>query len=172
MLCGFISAASIGAPFSGISRLFGNAFLSGFISAASIRATFGHYKIKAYFIMFLKDWIITTLLVLMIDGSYLFLTSAPFRAMIERIQGSALKANVYGIVFSYLAIVVLIVMFASGRKWWEVWLLGAAAYGLYDATNYALFKSYDKWIAMQDTVWGGTMFVLVVKAKEYLYKIV
>lgn len=107
------------------------------------------------------EWIITTILVLLIDGTYLSLTSGPFKSMVSRIQGTPFQMNIYGAILSYIAIVVLIVMFTPGRKWWEVWILGAATYGLFDATNYAIFSKYNKWIAIQDTLWGGTLFLLV-----------
>lgn len=114
--------------------------------------------------------IIITLLVLIIDGTYLSLTSSPFRNMITRIQGSPIALNIYGAILAYVAIVILILFFTDGRKWWEIWLLGASTYGLFDATNYALFKGWNKWIAIQDTIWGGTLFLLVCQAKKMLIK--
>jgi uncharacterized membrane protein len=116
------------------------------------------------------NWFIITVLVLIIDGTYLSLTSSPFRNMITRIQGSPMVINIYGAILAYVAIVILIFFFTDGRKWWEIWLLGASTYGLFDATNYALFKGWNKWIALQDTIWGGTLFVLVCQAKKMLIK--
>lgn len=117
----------------------------------------------------LKNWIITILLVLVIDGTYLSLTSSPFRNMISQIQGSPIRLNMYGAILAYIAIVVLIMFFTDGRKWWENWLLGACTYGLFDATNYALFSKWNKWIALQDTMWGGILFMLVCESKKILF---
>ena len=45
----------------------------------------------------------------------------------------------------------------------DAFILGALAYGLYDTVNYGLLKNWDLMLAMQDTIWGGILFVLVTK---------
>jgi uncharacterized membrane protein len=42
------------------------------------------------------------------------------------------------------------------------------AYGLYDTVNYGLLKNWNLMLAVQDTIWGGILFVLVTK----LYRMV
>jgi len=39
----------------------------------------------------------------------------------------------------------------------EAFLLGAATYGVYDATNYATLKNYSPVFAVADTLWGGIL---------------
>ncbi len=118
----------------------------------------------------LKKWVILLLLVVIIDFVYLWLTSGPFMEMINVIQGKGSKIKIMGAVFCYLAIVIMIGMFGLDRKWWEVWLLGATTYTVYDSTNYALFEKWNKLIAIQDVLWGGTLFVIVTQLYNRVIK--
>jgi uncharacterized membrane protein len=41
-------------------------------------------------------------------------------------------------------------------------LFGLVVYGIFNATNYAIFKGYNPWIAFQDTLWGTFVYSFVV----------
>ena len=43
---------------------------------------------------------------------------------------------------------------------WHCWLLGFIIYGVFDATNLALFKKWDIRLAISDAIWGGVLFAL------------
>lgn len=108
---------------------------------------------------FLWIWII--LFTLVIDGTYLSLTAQSFSRMVTRIQQTPLKVRYIGVILSYAVIVFLIGHFVIDRPWYDAFLLGAGTYAVFDATNYALFRAYDGWIALQDVLWGGILFTLV-----------
>jgi len=101
-------------------------------------------------------------IMLVIDGFYLSLTSKPFVQMIERIQNLNVSVRWTGAVISYLCMALLLVLFAIQRNSThiETFLLGLLSYGIYDSVNYALFTKWDAMIAVQDSVWGGILFVL------------
>jgi uncharacterized membrane protein len=57
----------------------------------------------------------------------------------------------------YLAMAYLL---TKARSAWEAAAIGAAAYAVYDFTNYALFKDYTLTFALMDTAWGGILFAV------------
>jgi uncharacterized membrane protein len=109
-------------------------------------------------------------IMLVIDGFYLAFTSKPFVQMIERIQHLKVSIRWAGAVASYLFMALLLVIFAIQRKTTriETFLLGFLSYGIYDSVNYALFAKWDAWIAIQDSIWGGLLFVLTKMVYERL----
>ena len=112
-----------------------------------------------------KNIALITALTLAIDGVYLYATSGPFVKMIERVQGSAMQVRWSGAIASYIVIVALIYKFiiVPRASLTDAFILGALAYGLYDAVNFGLLKNWNLWVALQDTLWGGVLFMLVTK---------
>ena len=39
-------------------------------------------------------------------------------------------------------------------------MLGVLIYGVFDTTNYALFKKWDWKLAVMDSLWGGVLYGL------------
>jgi uncharacterized membrane protein len=111
-------------------------------------------------------------IMLAIDGVYLSITSAPFVRMIERIQQTKLQIKWVGALLSYAIMTALLYFFAIVPRLDNTmtFALGALAYGLYDSVNYALFEKYDALLALQDTVWGGVLFVLTKMTYQMLCK--
>ena len=42
----------------------------------------------------------------------------------------------------------------------QSFIFGACVYAVFDLTNLALFKKYEMKVALQDILWGGTLFAL------------
>ena len=105
---------------------------------------------------------IVLVIMLVIDGFYLAFTSKPFVQMIERIQHLTVTIRWAGAAASYLFMALLLVIFAIQRKTTliETFLLGFLSYGIYDSVNYALFAKWEALTAIQDSIWGGLLFVL------------
>lgn len=117
-----------------------------------------------------KQVALITTLTLVIDGTYLALSSGPFVKMVERVQGSGLKIRWSGVIASYVVMVALIYKFIilPNASLTDAFILGALAYGLYDAVNFGLLKNWDLAVAVQDTIWGGILFVLVAKSYQVI----
>jgi uncharacterized membrane protein len=113
---------------------------------------------------------IVLVIMLVIDGFYLAFTSKPFVQMIERIQNLKVSIRWAGAAASYLCMALLLVLFAIQRKITriETFLLGFLSYGIYDSVNYALFAKWDALVAIQDSIWGGLLFVLTKMVYERL----
>jgi uncharacterized membrane protein len=104
--------------------------------------------------------IFTILIVMLaIDSVYLYLTKSIFGQLVARIQRTAIEFKVVGAVIVYilLAIGIYVFIVEPGKPLWQAALLGLVIYGVYDFTNYAIFKKYDLSVALMDTVWGSVL---------------
>lgn len=110
----------------------------------------------------LKHLAVLSILTIAIDGVYLALSSRPFIKMIQRVQGGEFNIRWPGVIASYVIIVALIYKYIimTNASLTDAFILGMLAYGLYDAVNYSLLNNWDFKIALQDTFWGGILFVL------------
>jgi uncharacterized membrane protein len=45
----------------------------------------------------------------------------------------------------------------------DVFLLGMCVYGIYEGTNYAVFKNWPPYLFVVDTLWGGILLYLTVR---------
>jgi uncharacterized membrane protein len=52
----------------------------------------------------------------------------------------------------------------------EAFWLGASTYAVYDFTVLAVFKDYPLYLAVGDTLWGGTLFAIVYTLKSFFLK--
>ena len=110
------------------------------------------------------DYIIPAFSMLALDGLYLSNIGGPlFAKMVKGIQKEEMTLNMYGVVGSYILLVLVLYKFIilERKSPTDAFILGLCVYGVFDFTNIAIFKNY-KWIpAMLDTLWGGVLFYSV-----------
>ena len=119
--------------------------------------------------------IIALLLIILFDKIWFSLNGKIYYQTINDVQGSPLKINLYGAAFSYIFIFLglSLIVFRSinqdktTKNKFKLALkhgalFGFIAYGIYNATNVAIFSSYSKLVATVDTIWGGITFFLAV----------
>lgn len=109
-----------------------------------------------------------SVIVLSIDYLYLsFVGGPPFLRMVSKIQNEKPVVNMYSAAVAYMFIIVALYKFAiNSSSYFDSFLLGVVIYGIFDFTNMAVFKKYEMKVAIQDTIWGGVLFVTV----HYIYK--
>lgn len=95
-----------------------------------------------------------------IDFIYLNLIKDYFSNQIKSVQGSQMNVNIFGAVLCYIFLIVGINYFIIKPKKSvsEAFLLGIVIYGVYETTNYALFKNWSILTVIIDTLWGGILF--------------
>ena len=95
-----------------------------------------------------------------IDFIYLNLMKDYFNNQIKSVQGSQMNVNIFGAVLCYIFLIVGINYFIIKPKKSvsEAFLLGIVIYGVYETTNYALFKNWSILTVIIDTLWGGILF--------------
>ena len=119
-------------------------------------------------------YILTAIIILLLDYIYLSLIKNYFNHQIKAVQGSPLKVNYLGVVLSYLFIIFGINYFIikEGKGVFDAFLLGLVIYMVYDATNLALLKDWRFSTLIIDGIWGGILFAIttyiVYKLKKYI----
>ena len=121
-------------------------------------------------VLFIKNLAFVLVILLVVDGTYLSLTGATFIKMVESVQKSAVRIRWLGAAICYLCMALLLYLFAirKNSNYVETFLLGSLSYGIYDSVNYSLFSGWNGWLALQDTAWGGVLFVLTKMTYEYI----
>jgi uncharacterized membrane protein len=104
---------------------------------------------------------VSSALLLVVDGLYLYnIGISIFKANVELIQNTPLKANVYGAILSYVCVIGALNYFIilQNKSPLDAFILGIFLYGVFDMTNFAMFTKYSWKTAISDTLWGGTLF--------------
>lgn len=119
------------------------------------------------------SFLISSILILLIDSVYLNLFSGYFANQVKNVQNSSLKLNLTGAALAYLFIIIIFNYFVIGFKMnlSESFLLGLSVYGVYEGTTYAIFKNWSLLSVFIDTLWGGVLFFLTNYIMQLLKKI-
>jgi len=113
--------------------------------------------------MFNILFLISAILFVVIDFAYLNLIKSYFENQVKSVQGTPLQVNFLGAILCYIFLIFGLNYFIirSKRSAYDAFLLGILIYGVYETTNYALFKKWSIFTVLMDTLWGGTLFALV-----------
>jgi uncharacterized membrane protein len=94
------------------------------------------------------------------DFVYLNVIKDYFSNQIKLVQGSEPKVNFLGVALCYIFLIAGINYFIikPRKSVNDAFLLGVVIYGVYETTNYALFKNWSILTVIIDTLWGGLLF--------------
>tara|TARA_Y100000591_G_C21847476_1_gene709522 strand:+ start:3773 stop:4144 length:372 start_codon:yes stop_codon:yes gene_type:complete len=122
----------------------------------------------------IKEYLLTSLILLGLDFVYLNLTKNYFNHQIQLIQGSPIKLNMLATIACYILLSLGIFYFVVQKNlsYLESFSLGIFVYGVFDLTSAAIFKNWKLTTVVMDTLWGGTLFVLVKFLYHKLHQIV
>tara|TARA_B100001093_G_scaffold515484_1_gene591914 strand:+ start:1694 stop:2071 length:378 start_codon:yes stop_codon:yes gene_type:complete len=121
-----------------------------------------------------KKILISAILMLVIDLFYLKNIGTPiFGKLVKNIQGKDLKLNLLGAGFSYLFLIIAINYFIiiPEKSIVSAFVLGLCIYGVFDATNLAIFEKYSIKASIVDTIWGAILFSITTFITYKLLKI-
>jgi len=125
---------------------------------------FIYKKICLVYIMsvLLKRLAVATVFFLLLDAVYITLTKKLFQDQIINIQRVVMTVKPIGAILCYLFLIAGLYYFILQNKKpvEDAVILGLVIYGVYETTNYATLKKWSPWIAIMDTLWGGTLFGL------------
>lgn len=110
-------------------------------------------------------------LMLVLDAAWLTINKRSYDRLVRGVQRSPLNvklapaATAYALMVVALAFLVLPAAKAARGSRLERALrygalFGFVAYGIFNATNAAIFESYDWRVAILDTAWGTTLFAI------------
>jgi uncharacterized membrane protein len=85
-----------------------------------------------------------------------------YKHQIASVQRVILQFRPEGALICYFLIVAGLNYFIiqKNRSVLEAFLLGFIIYGIYDSTNYATLKKWNPYLAIMDSLGGGTLFAL------------
>ena len=110
----------------------------------------------------IKEIVLTGVVLLLLDAVYITLTKSLWDVQVASIQRVSMQIRVLGAIVCYTLLILGLYYFIlrNRRSPLDAFLLGLMVYGVFDSTNYAMFKKWDWKIAMMDTLWGGTVFAI------------
>jgi|TARA_B110000008_G_scaffold211221_1_gene210086 uncharacterized membrane protein len=111
----------------------------------------------------IKEYLLTSLILLGLDFIYLSSTKKYFNYQVKLVQGSTIKLNILATIACYILLSMGIYYFIIKKNfsYSETFYLGIFVYGVYDLTTMAILKNWKWNTVIMDTLWGGTLFVLV-----------
>jgi uncharacterized membrane protein len=104
--------------------------------------------------------LISAIVFITIDFIYLNVMKGYFNKQIQDIQGSKIEFKFLGAALCYIFLITGLNYFIikPRKSINEAFLLGLVIYGVYETTNYALFKNWSIITVIIDTLWGGLLF--------------
>jgi uncharacterized membrane protein len=117
--------------------------------------------------------LLSAIIVVVIDSVYLTLVAPYFKYQVKLVQNSPMVINYLGAVLSYIFIIVGLNYFIikPRKSPQDAFLLGIVIYGIFEATNLALFKNWLMTTVILDTLWGGILFALTTIIVEKIRKL-
>jgi uncharacterized membrane protein len=117
--------------------------------------------------------LVSAIVFISIDFVYLNLIKDYFQKQIQIVQGSQPKMNFLGAALCYIFLITGINYFIikPHKSVKEAFLLGIVIYGVYETTNYALFKNWWLTTVFLDTLWGGILFAITTYIVNIFRKI-
>jgi len=118
--------------------------------------------------------LISAIVFISIDFIYLNLLKGYFNKQIQMVQGSEIRMKFLGVGLCYIFLITGINYFIikPHKSVSEAFLLGIIIYGVYETTNYALFKNWSILSVIIDTLWGGLLFASTTYIVNLLRNIV
>lgn len=106
--------------------------------------------------------LLSAIIFISLDFIYLQSIKNYFQKQVQSVQGSAMQVNYLGAALCYVFLIAGINYFIikPNRSVTDAFLLGLVIYGVYETTNYALFKNWLIITVIIDTLWGGILFAL------------
>ena len=106
-----------------------------------------------------KNILISTVILLLLDAAFISINMNAFENQVALVQRVIMQVNPVGAVLCYFFLIFGLNYFiiSKHRSVLEAFIFGLVIYGVYDTTNFAMFKKWDPYLAMMDTLWGGTL---------------
>jgi uncharacterized membrane protein len=115
---------------------------------------------------------VSAVVLLALDALYLSATKTIFAEQVARVQRVAMNIRLPGAFVCYALLIIGLNYFILFEKKnvLDAFLLGIIIYGVFDSTNYALFKQWQLTTAVMDATWGGILFALTTYITYALLK--
>ena len=118
------------------------------------------------------DYIVASVTLLTLDAIYLKATLPFFSSMIKSIQNQPLKTNPMSFVAVYILMLfgLYTLILSKKRSPYEAFILGLLVYGVFELTNYTIFRNWSILSVIFETLWGGILFYLTTWITYFVAK--
>ena len=116
------------------------------------------------------DYLISSASLLTLDSAYISLTKPYFSGLVKNIQKQSMDVRMFAViaVYVHLSFGLYVLIISKRRPPKEAFYLGLVIYGVFELTNYALFKEWSVLPVLFDTLWGGILLYLATRI-TYLF---
>ena len=106
--------------------------------------------------------LVSAIIFVCLDALYLNLLKGYFNKQVQDIQGSQIEFNLLAAIICYIFLIIGLNYFIirPRRNVSDAFLFGIVIYGVYETTNWTIFKKWSLLSVIIDTLWGGTLFGL------------
>ena len=111
----------------------------------------------------LKILVLSSIILLIIDLTYLSFIGKYYGKMIKEIQGSEMNTKKIPAAICYLLLIISVnyfILHDTKRGYLDAFILGFVIYGVFDSTNQAIIKKWNPYLSIIDTIWGGILMTL------------
>ena len=104
--------------------------------------------------------LVSAIILVCLDAVYLNFFKGYFGKQVSRVQGSEMQLNYLAAIICYIFIIIGLNYFIirPRRSVNDAFLFGIVIYGVYETTNWTIFKNWSPISVVLDTLWGGTLF--------------
>ena len=123
--------------------------------------------------MFQFSLLVSAIVLILMDSIYLNIMKKYFSNQVEKVQGTQVVPNYIAALLCYVFLITGLNYFIikPNRSVEDAFLLGLVIYGVYETTNWALFKNWSIITVVMDTLWGGLLFASTTAVVKFMKKI-
>lgn len=106
------------------------------------------------------DYLAAAVTMLVLDAAYLSIVKSQWEFLVKKIQGARMEVGIVSAIAVYMLMIFAVYYFIiqPKRSVRDAALLGLVVYGVFDLTNYAIFKNYSLIMGLTDMAWGSLLF--------------
>lgn len=110
----------------------------------------------------LKNVVGPGVIVILLDIIFILSQQKNFASQILKIQSSEPKMRILPAIFCYIFLIFSLYYFIikTNRPPLDAFILGVVIYGVFETTNYSIFKHWNPMMVIIDTLWGGILMYL------------
>jgi len=106
--------------------------------------------------------LVSAIIFVCLDVSYLKIFGNYYSKQVETVQGSKMQVNYLAAIITYILLIIGLNYFIirPRKSVSDAFLFGLIVYGVFEGTSWAMFKNWSLFSVILDTLWGGTVFAL------------
>jgi len=130
--------------------------------------------IRTFMTMQVKRILLSSIILVILDAIFIYVNKTAFENEVIDVQRVVMQVKPSGAIITYLFLLFALNYFIINkfRGPEEAFLLGLVIYGVFEGTNYAIFKKWSLNLAILDTIWGGSLFAMTTYLTYWLTRAV